>query len=67
MLIRTQDLEPLLEENSNLYMNSRERIISTGMRVGVRPLLFHVERREAIDIDDEFDFEVAEFLLRASE
>lgn len=62
-LSRTQDLPPILEENSNLYIAPRELIIETGMRVGLRPLLFEMDPREAIDIDDEADFEMAEALI----
>lgn len=63
-LERTQDLSPLLEENSCIYVASRELILRTGKRVGERPLLFAMGRREAIDIDDEIDFLMAECLIR---
>lgn len=64
VLLRTQDLEPLLEENSNIYISRRERIIETGLRVGKNPLLFRMNPAEAIDIDEELDFKVAESLLQ---
>jgi CMP-N-acetylneuraminic acid synthetase len=41
----------------------REQIVATGRRIGSRPLLFPVPREEAVDIDEELDFKVAEFLL----
>jgi CMP-N-acetylneuraminic acid synthetase len=63
VLIRTQDLEPVLEENSNLYIAPADLIMATGKRVGARPLLFPIPRGEAVDIDEELDFLVAEFLL----
>ena len=62
-LDRTQDLTPLLEENSNIYIAPSELIRSTRLRVGPNPLLFEVDPSEAMDIDDEFDFQVAECLL----
>ena len=62
-LIRTQDLSPLLEENSNLYLASVALTRETGRRVGKRPLLFEVDASESIDIDEQLDFEIAEFLL----
>jgi N-acylneuraminate cytidylyltransferase len=65
-LLRTQDLEPILEENSSLYIAPRSVIETTGRRVGVRPLLFEMDRREATDIDEELDFHLAEFLLGLS-
>lgn len=63
-LRRTQDLAPIFEENSNLYVATRDVIESTGRRVGANPLLFPLERGEAIDIDDEVDFVVAECLMK---
>ncbi len=62
-LIRTQDLSPILEENSNIYIAPRGLVLRTGRRVGKNPLLFRIDRAEAIDIDDQVDFEIAEFLL----
>ena len=64
VLVRTQDLEPLLEENSNIYIAPRGVILDTGRRVGSNPMLFPIEATEAVDIDDETDFRVAEFLLK---
>jgi CMP-N-acetylneuraminic acid synthetase len=62
-LLRTQDLEPVLEENSCLYIFSRDRFLERGNRIGVSPLLFEMDRLEAWDLDDEFDFAVGEFLF----
>jgi CMP-N-acetylneuraminic acid synthetase len=62
-LLRTQDLPFLLEENSNIYLAPTEQIRATRLRVGVNPILFQIERAEAVDIDDQFDFELAEALL----
>lgn len=63
ILIRTQDLEPVLEENSNVYVAPTNLIVATGKRIGTRPLLYPIPRGEAVDIDEELDFLVAEFLL----
>ncbi len=63
VLVRTQDLEPLLEENSNIYISATQQIVQTGLRIGENPLLFSVQAAEAVDIDDDFDFRIAEFLL----
>jgi len=65
-LIRTQDLTPILEENSNLYIFSRESFKRSGnRRVGLRPYLFEISKFEAIDIDEEDDFLLAELLCQA--
>ena len=63
-LIRTQDLPPLYEENSCLYLFSAETLVETGSRIGVRPLLFPIAAEEAWDIDEELDFHFAEYLYR---
>jgi CMP-N-acetylneuraminic acid synthetase len=63
VLARTQDLDPIYEENSNIYISPRQQIIDTGRRIGSRPKLFPMPRDQAIDIDEELDFLVAEFLL----
>ncbi len=66
LLLRTQDLPPVFAENSCLYLFTREVLERTRRRIGERPLLFEIDAREAWDIDDELDFEVAEFLLARS-
>jgi len=62
ILLRTQDLPPVYEENSCLYIFTRRTLESRGNRIGERPLLFVIDRTEAWDIDEELDFRVAEFL-----
>jgi CMP-N-acetylneuraminic acid synthetase len=63
-LIRTQDLEPWLEENSNLYLFSRESFGRTGARIGAQPLLFEMPRIESVDIDDAESWKLAETINR---
>jgi CMP-N-acetylneuraminic acid synthetase len=62
VLLRTQDLPPIYEENSNLYIFSGEVLRRRRNRLGERPMLFEIPRAEAWDIDEELDFSVAEFL-----
>jgi CMP-N-acetylneuraminic acid synthetase len=62
ILLRTQDLPPVYQENSCLYMFTRSTLESRHNRIGERPLLFEMDRLEAWDIDDELDFKIAEFL-----
>jgi N-acylneuraminate cytidylyltransferase len=64
-LIRTQDLEPIYEENSCLYIFSRASFNKKKNRIGESPLMFPIDRFEAVDIDEEFDFLLAESLLFA--
>ncbi len=64
ILLQTQDLPPVYEENSCIYIFTRE-ILSTRLnRIGERPLMFHMEAAEAWDIDDELDFAISEFLMQ---
>ncbi len=62
-LIRTQDLEPIYEENSCLYIFSKETNNKTKNRLGSNPMMFPMDSLEATDIDDMEDFYWAEFLL----
>lgn len=65
-LIRTQDLEPWYEENSNLYLFTRESFARTQARIGEKPLLFETSKTESIDIDDWEDWRLAESLITGS-
>ena len=62
LLLRTQDLPPVYEENSNLYMFTRQTLEQRRNRIGERPIMFEIDRIEACDIDEELDFLLAEFL-----
>ncbi len=61
-LIRTQDLEPWFEENSNLYIFSRSSFSGTSARIGRAPYLFETSPGESVDIDDENGWRMAEAL-----
>jgi CMP-N-acetylneuraminic acid synthetase len=63
VLLRTQDLPTIYEENSCLYLFTREMLIKRRNRVGDRPLMFVINAQEAWDIDDELDFSIVEFLI----
>ncbi len=45
-----------------LYIFSRSSFNKNGRRIGERPYMFEIERIEAIDIDEEEDFKIAELL-----
>lgn len=64
ILLRTQDLPPVYEENSCLYIFTRATLKQRHNRIGERPLLFEIDANEALDIDEELDFKIAEFLYR---
>jgi len=58
-LIRTQDLEPWFEENSCLYIFTRDSFDATATRIGKKPLMYLSPRLESIDIDDLEDCDFA--------
>lgn len=64
ILLQTQDLPPVFEENSCIYIFTRENLLKRRNRLGERPLMFEVGADEAWDIDDEMDFEITDFLMR---
>ena len=63
-LIQTQDLPPVYEENSCLYIFNRENLLAKRHRISDRPLMFEIDADEAWDIDEELDFEICDFLLK---
>lgn len=63
-LLRTQDLEPWFEENSNLYIFSRESFLSTDARIGSNPMLYETPRMESFDIDDKDGWDLAELVAK---
>jgi CMP-N-acetylneuraminic acid synthetase len=62
-LLRTQDLPPVYEENSCLYIFEREGFLTRRNRIGPRAVMFEVGRGEAWDIDEELDFRIVEALM----
>jgi CMP-N-acetylneuraminic acid synthetase len=63
ILIQTQDLPPVYEENSCIYIFNRENLVRRRNRLGERPMLFPIEASEAWDIDEELDFAITDFLF----
>lgn len=63
ILLQTQDLPPVYEENSCLYIFQRQTLLERRNRLGERPFMFEIERNEAWDIDEELDFQIVEFLM----
>jgi CMP-N-acetylneuraminic acid synthetase len=63
-LIQTQDLPPMYEENSCIYIFTRENLLAKRHRISDNPLMFEIPRLEAVDIDEESDFQIADILMR---
>lgn len=64
ILLRTQDLPPVYEENSCIYLFSKEILVRKHNRIGDRPYMFEIPEIEAQDIDVGLNFKVAEFLYK---
>lgn len=65
-LLRTQDLPPVFEENSNFYVFSKASFAKAQKnRIGVSPQMFVMNKLDAIDVDEEEDFLLAQELLKA--
>jgi CMP-N-acetylneuraminic acid synthetase len=64
ILLQTQDLPPVYEENSCMYIFTREALSRRHNRLGERPLMFEMNAAEAWDIDEELDFAITDFLMK---
>ena len=67
VLLQTQDLPPVYEENSCIYIFTRQTLLKRHNRLGEHPVMFEMDAMESWDIDDELDFAIAEFLMQHSE
>ena len=64
-LLRTQDLDPIYEENAAIYIFSRDSFNNNNQnRIGKNPQLFPMNKLEAVDIDYPEDFVLAETLFK---
>lgn len=63
ILLRTQDLPPIYEENSCIYLFQRKTLLEHRNRIGERPMMYEVNRLESFDIDEELDFLLAELMI----
>ncbi len=63
-LLQTQDLPPIFEENSCIYIFTRENLERRRNRLGEHPFMFEMDAGEAWDIDEELDFAITGFLMQ---
>lgn len=64
ILLRSQDMPPIFEENSCMYIFSEEIMRRKHNRIGDRPYLLEMSKEEAQDIDWPIDFKLAEWLFK---
>jgi len=60
ILLPTQDLPPVYEENSCIYLFTEEILRKKHNRIGDRPMMHEIETIEAQDIDTEQEYLIAE-------
>ena len=63
-LIPTQDLDPIYEENSCIYIFTKGLLDKYKARIGEKALLFPMSDIESQDIDWEEDFKITEILMK---
>jgi CMP-N-acetylneuraminic acid synthetase len=63
-LIQTQDLPPVYEENSCMYLFTRDTLSQWHHRIGPKPLMYEIPAQEAWDIDEELDFTICDYLVK---
>jgi CMP-N-acetylneuraminic acid synthetase len=64
VLLQTQDLPPVYEENSCIYIFTADILKERHNRIGYKPMMFEMPAEEAQDIDEESEFLLAEFLMQ---
>ena len=62
-LVRTQDLEPWYQENSNLYLFTKEGFSQTNARIGSKPMMLETPPYESTDIDTPDDWDLGEVMV----
>jgi CMP-N-acetylneuraminic acid synthetase len=67
-ILRTQDLDPIYEENSCFYIFSKDSFAKNGNnRIGNKPFYFTINKLESIDIDYYEDLQLARALYKSNE
>jgi CMP-N-acetylneuraminic acid synthetase len=62
-MLQTQKLPVVYEENSNLYLFTKNSFFKHKRRIGENPYMFEINKLEAVDIDEMEDLVLAEALL----
>jgi N-acylneuraminate cytidylyltransferase len=62
VLPRSQDLEPVIEETTGMYGITKTALIKYNCRIGRKPFVYFVDKFEAVDINTEDDFRIAEVI-----
>lgn len=60
---RSQDLNPIYRETSGVYVFTKDVFMNYHRRIGKKPFIKEVSFKEAVDINNPEDFDLAEALL----
>ena len=60
---RTQDLKPIYQETSGVYVFTKDVFEKYNRRIGKKPFIKEVSFKESVDIDNQEDFELAKALV----
>lgn len=60
---RTQDLAPIYRETCGFYLYTYWQIVEQNRRIGDKPYFVEVSEIEAVDIDEQEDFDLAEAIV----
>lgn len=64
---RTQDLPIIYKETCGFYIFKKEVLLNYNRRIGLNPYIYEVDEIEATDIDNAFDFEIANYIVNKYE
>lgn len=62
-LVRTNTLDPVYEENSCFYIFTQESFTQAQHRIGNHPYLYDISSIEALELDDDLSYKLAEILM----
>lgn len=64
-LVRRQDLRKLYWRNGSIYISRRDLLLREGKILDNNPLFYEMPRERSVPIDDMFDWNLAEMLIRS--
>lgn len=67
ILPRSQDMQPVVEETTGLYGIRSDSLAKYRCRIGKNPYIHYVNKFEAVDINTEIDFQIAEYIGKVLE
>lgn len=67
VLPRSQDAKPIVQESTGLYAIRRDALLKDRCRIGRQPCMLYIDDAEAVDIDTELEFKMAEYLHKLIE